>query len=205
MHSCKQCGEIKAPEMFRKYYTGKSLYNTCLDCEKINARYKYLTGKVRKNCTEAAWDNDEIIAKVLTSDEAAELKSIKELYTALKARGLKPPQFGAGNTRRKPIKVDELLTKYKGIVDKVTETAKELNMDLSSNIPVELIEWLTKDLYEFEPSYLQDVVAEKLQKQYRPQIGIDPETYNPVYDNTYRAVLNKILERFDNYEDEYKG
>jgi len=47
------------------------------------------------------------------------------------------------------------------------------------------------------------IVYEELQKKYRPILRIDEETMLPVYDDTYRDVLQKILERFDKYEDEY--
>ena len=40
---CKQCGQIKPIEQYRKYYGGrKGTYKVCKSCEKINARAKYL-------------------------------------------------------------------------------------------------------------------------------------------------------------------
>ena len=70
------------------------------------------------------------------------------------------------------------------------------------DIPAELSHWLTEPLTE-EPEYYQDEVYEQLKAKFRPQTKIDPDTMLPVYDDTYKLVLDKILERFDNYEDAY--
>ena len=56
---------------------------------------------------------------------------------------------------------------------------------------------------EEEPEYYQDEIYEQLKAKFRPKIKIDPDTMLPVYDDTYKPVLDKVLERFDNYEDTY--
>ena len=53
------------------------------------------------------------------------------------------------------------------------------------------------------PEYLQETVYESLKAKYRPQIGVDKQTYLPIYDDTYKNVLNQILRRFDDYEEAY--
>jgi hypothetical protein len=72
----------------------------------------------------------------------------------------------------------------------------------SDNVPDELKIWLNKKLTK-EPEYYQDVVYEKLREKYRPILEIDKSTMLPVYDDTYRFVLDAILKRFDDYEDKY--
>ena len=34
---------------------------------------------------------------------------------------------------------------------------------------------------------------------------MDKETYLPIYDDTYKDVLNQILRKFDYYEEQYAG
>ena len=46
---------------------------------------------------------------------------------------------------------------------------------------------------------------QSLKAKYRPQTGVDKETYLPIYDDTYREVLNQILRKFDDYEEQYAG
>jgi len=72
----------------------------------------------------------------------------------------------------------------------------------SEAIPEELRTWLTAELTR-EPEYYQDEVYERLREKYRPIKEIDQQTMLPVYDNTYKWVLDKILTRFDEYEDAY--
>ena len=42
---------------------------------------------------------------------------------------------------------------------------------------------------------------ESLKAKYRPQLGYDSERGLPIYDDTFKDVLNQILRRFDDYED----
>lgn len=80
--------------------------------------------------------------------------------------------------------------------------------DASADVPHELQYWLDVDALEWadndiSPEYLQETIYESLKAKYRPQIGIDKELYLPIYDDTYRDVLNAILRRFDEYEETY--
>ena len=66
--------------------------------------------------------------------------------------------------------------------------------------------WLEQDVNEWvenglSPEYLQETVYESLKAKYRPQLGYDSERGLPIYDDTFKDVLNQILRRFDDYED----
>lgn len=81
-------------------------------------------------------------------------------------------------------------------------------IDRPPTIPDELIYWLEVDMAEWHsqdmsPEFLQETVYESLKRAYRPQLGIDKERYIPIYDDTYKNVLNDILRRFDEYEESY--
>jgi hypothetical protein len=182
MQRCKQCGEIKTIDQFRKYYGGrKAHYKTCKDCEKVNSRYKYLSAK--------AW---------LTNEEVSEKDRIEELYVLLRANGLQPPRHGAGRTITVNDTVDTMLEKYK----LKEQEAQEVGLKLIKNVPEDLLKWLRDPLDDHDPEYLQDVIYEDLKRKYRPQIGMTSEMV-PLYNNEYKEVLDAILERFDDYEDAY--
>ena len=180
----KQCGELKPIEQFRKYYGGrKGTYTTCKTCEKINSRAKYLTNKGDK-CSKA---------------ELTALATTHKLWDAQRAAG---PQLPRENTGRKvPLSesLDDMIDKYKQQAEAVQEVVQAVKVP---DIPAELSRWLTEPLTE-EPEYYQDEVYEQLKTKFRPKTKIDPDTMLPVYDDTYKPVLDKILERFDNYEDTY--
>lgn len=181
---CKQCGELKPIEQFRKYYGGrKGHYTTCKTCEKINSRAKYLTNKGDK-CSEA---------------ERTELAKIHELWDAQRAAGLQPPRENTG--RKVPLSksLDDMISKYKQQAEALREIVQAVNVP---EVPAELSKWLTEPLTE-EPEYYQDEVYEQLKAKFRPKTKIDPDTMLPVYDDTYKTILDKILERFDTYEDTY--
>ena len=181
---CKQCGEIKPVSQFRKYYGGrKGTYKTCKMCEKINSRAKYLMNK-----GEACSDADII-----------ELKKIHTLWEAQRAAGLQPPRENAGRALPLVESLDDMISKY-------TQQAEELQEIIqtakTSEVPAELSKWLTEPLTD-EPEYYQDVVYEELKVKYRPKAKIDKNTMLPVYDDTYKTILDEILDRFYAYEDAY--
>lgn len=166
--------------MFRKYYGGrKGHYRICKNCEKINNREKYLAGKVD-----------------LTKSEADELKKIQELWDYQRRAGLSPP-----NTDRTLLDLqqdlDDSLAEYKQMAEEFEAAAPPE----AGTIPEALRIWLTEELVE-EPDHYLDVIYEELQNTYRPVTHIGADN-TPVYDDTYRAVLQEILTRFNEYEDEY--
>ena len=180
--ACKQCGELKPLEQFRNYYGGrKGTYTVCKSCEKINARAKYLRRK-----------GDEI-----SEAEANELSKIEQLYDAQRAAGLQPPN--SDNGRSKPVagSLDDMISKY-------TNMAVMQSIDEGRDVPpvpAELQKWLTESLTE-EPDYYLDEVYEELKKIYRPLLSITRDR-QPVYDDTYKGVLEQILTRFYEYEESY--
>lgn len=185
--TCKQCGEIKPLTQFRKYYGGrKGTYKVCKSCERINSREKYLRAK----------------GECMNWDEEAELDKIHELYALQRRMGLQPPTRQERSVTIKD-ELDGMLSKYQGMAAQVAEaTQKYEGVNVLADAPLDLIKWLTEPLTQ-EPDYYMDEVYEKLVDTYRPCTGIDKQTMMPVYDNSNKTILDKILERFTDYEDNY--
>lgn len=116
------------------------------------------------------------------------------------------PEYGV--KKKKPAAeqaVDKLLAFYG---QQPQEQARQSTVDIPNEIeiPEDLNIWLTQDQTEWiekglSPEYLQEVVYEALKAKYRPQLGYDTERGLPIYDDTFKDVLNEILRRFDDYED----
>ena len=177
VRTCKQCGEIKPLDAYRKYYGNrKGSYRVCKTCEAINGRYKYLLAK---------------------GDTSPERAAIEELYELLRAAGLQPPNFGTGKSMQSTTVVADMIAKRK------EQMAKAARIGATPDVPEELQSWLIKSLAGFDPEYLQDTIYETLVHTYAPVIRIDSDTLLPVHDEKYRHILIKILERFDAYEDAY--
>ena len=183
--TCKQCGEIKPLTQFRKYYGGrKGTYTRCKQCERINSREKYLTAKGDTR------DNDEDI----------ELSKIHRLYDYQRSMGLQPPTKHE-NRKALSYDLDDMLDKYKHMADNTEQAADAIEVSVT-DAPYELVQWLTKHLDQ-EPDYYLDEIYDALVDTYRPCIGIDKDSMMPTYDNRYKLILDRILERFNNYEDSY--
>ena len=180
---CKQCGQLKPIEQFRKYYGGrKGHYNTCKLCEKINARCKYLRSKGDLNRSDA---------------EHEELLKIYRLYEAQRAAGLQPPREESGRRTTLADSLDDMIASY------APAHADTFTQNMNAPIaPAELLVWLSCSLTE-EPDYYLDEVYEELKAKYRPTLRIDQDTLQPVYDDTYKDVLEQVLDRFYKYEEEY--
>lgn len=116
-----------------------------------------------------------------TDEEVEEINLIYLLYGEQEASGLKPPRRGKKEVG-------------------VSSAAKDMLAKLADK-NADLHDWLTKDLHSYTPEELEDIY-DTLRSKYRPMIGTDNE-FLPVYDNTYKTVLDKILVRFDDYEEEY--
>lgn len=184
---CKQCGDLKPIEQFRKYYGGrKGTYNTCKACEKINARAKYLRRK------------DAESHDGLSSIEVIEIEKINKLYELQRAAGLQPPNSDLG--RSKPIadSLDDMIAKYKDMSTLASVDAGAHKQP----VPAEIQMWMTEALTE-EPEYYLDEIYEDLKAKYRPQLCIDTATMQPVYDDTYKEALDQVLTRFYEYEETY--
>lgn len=183
VRKCKQCGEVKqlSSDFFRPYYgeNAKGFYRVCKTCESINNRYKYLTGK----------------GDAATQADLEEIACIEELYDTLRELGLKPPRYGTRTSSTVYSVVEELLKKKR---QQAAEKKEQFGVE--ADVPAELLDWLTRPLTE-EPEYYEEVYF-KLREKYMPVIGTNPDA-TPKYDETYKEILDQILERFDEYEDNY--
>lgn len=181
---CRQCGEIKPIEQFRQYYGGrKGTYTICRSCEKINSRAKYLEKK----------------GSDISAIEQAELNKIYRLYDAQKACGLRPPRRDEGRSTSLVDNLDNMISNYEKKANEMVACSDTLDTKAT---PAELQQWLTCDLTE-EPDYYLDDVYEELKAKYRPVLRIDADTMLPVHDDKHSAVLDLILDRFNDYEDKY--
>lgn len=180
--TCKQCGLVKPLAQYRNYYGGrKGTYTTCRSCERINSRVKYLESK-----------------EDLREDEETELQLVYELWDEQRKLGLRPPRTESKGRKSMTDTVSEMLNTYKG---RTKDLVMPSDVEVSTT-PPELIKWLTAELIE-EPDYYLDTIYDKLKETYRPVLSIDSKTMMPVHDDTYAAVLDQILERFYDYEDEH--
>lgn len=180
---CRQCGDIKPESQFRQYYGGrKGRYTTCLACERINTRHKYLEKK--------ATDNK------LTSSDREELSKIIQLFDLLRQRGLKPP---GSREELMPIDLDAELQRHRDELDRVKRAVATVSD--ATALPADLQDWLTRDLDSYTPDELEEV-GDKLIQKFRPQLGVDAD-FKPIYDDQYRDIINQILKRFDDYSDTY--
>lgn len=184
--TCKQCGELKPLSQFRKYYGGrKGTYTMCKACERINSREKYLTAK----------------GESMTYQEEGELDKIHKLWDYQRSMGLQPPNK---QVRRASLneELDSMLDKYESMSATAASSTPSIFDHDVDDAPFDLVKWLTKELDQ-EPDYYLDEVYESLRDKYRPWVGLDKETMVPVYDNKYKAILDRILDRFNEYEDKY--
>lgn len=194
LKKCKQCGKWKSQEDFRTYSNRKSTHTKCKKCEALNASRLRLEKKVESG-TATQQDNDT-------------LTSIYKLYEVQRNLGLKPPA-----TRKDvPLSamVESALAEYSSYSDKALQShsAAEPVGDSSATVTddSELQMWLTKDLSSIDlaanESFLDDIM-DGLDSKYRPVVGRDEFTLKPIYDETYRDILNEISERFEEYTEEF--
>ena len=192
---------LKEETCFRPYTHSRgksepSRYRICRDCESINTTYRRAREQLDKGGLSLAESSQlsETVSKIL------------QLYRALEAKGLQVPEYGV--KKKKSVAetaVDKLLAFYG---QQPQEQARQSTVDIPTeiDIPEDLNVWLTQDVNEWiekglSPEYLQETVYESLKAKYRPQLGYDSERGLPIYDDTFKDVLNQILRRFDDYED----
>lgn len=172
MIKCKQCGEIRTETEFRKYYGSgnRGRYKVCKQCESINNRHKYLRRK-----------------ETLSEAEEIEKQEIEHLYDLLRAEGLQPPATKAVSTVRDTVK--DLIQRRQEKADQIAATVE----GVSIATPPAILEWFSKDLSAYEEWELQEIFDE-LEEAYRPEIGVDPNTFKPIFDETHKEVLDKLEE-----------
>lgn len=192
---------LKEETCFRPYTHSRgksepSRYRICRDCESINTTYR----RAREQYDAGGLPMDESRSLGETIDK------ISRLYAALEAKGLQVPEYGVKKKKSAAeTAVDKLLAFYG---QQPQEQARQSTVDIPKeiDIPDDLKVWLEQDVNEWNekglsPEYLQETVYESLKAKYRPQLGYDPERGLPIYDDTFKDVLNQILKRFDDYED----
>lgn len=192
---------LKEETCFRPYTHSRgksepSRYRICRDCESINTTYR----RAREQYDAGGLPMSESCALGETIDK------ISRLYAALEAKGLQVPEYGVKKKKSAAeTAVDKLLAFYG---QQPQEQARQSTVDIPMeiDIPDDLKVWLEQDVNEWNekglsPEYLQETVYESLKAKYRPQLGYDSERGLPIYDDTFKDVLNQILKRFDDYED----
>jgi hypothetical protein len=211
---CKQCGLLKEVIQFRSYTYAKKMgtegkLSICKDCENINTIYKRAMALLNDNREYFKSDNfatDPKMEKAVT-----DAQKINRLYDTLEARGLHTPRQSQHAEARDPItdSIEKLQAFYDAPVQAQRSNAVTFVVPVLApeSIPDDLKYWLDEPFSTWQekgldPEYLQETVYESLKAKYRPQIGVNKETYLPVYDDTYKTQLNAILKRFDEYEEE---
>ena len=209
---CRQCGMLKDVEDFRKYTYSRvndteGRYSTCKSCESINTRLTKLEKNIadveERMCTEFldmskynAWQNER--------------DDILKLYDALESRGLHTPRVGKAPAESAPatsLQVSKLLEFYD---EKPSQCVQTYIPPVDQEVPAELSRWLAGTPEEWEeagmsPEYLQETIYESLKAKYRRQTGVDQNTYLPIYDDSFKSILNDILRLFDDYEELIAG
>jgi hypothetical protein len=202
---CKQCGLLKDIEEYRQYtYSKKNetggRFSTCRSCESINSKYAKLK--------TAQSEGLKISGSCIVNDE---LDRIETLYNILESKGLHTPL-----SRLKPIEaqpktdtetaIDKLFNFYISAPSSGPRSVVVLPTEQKVDTPSELQQWLNESPDDWiqkglSPEFLQETIYESLKAKYRPQVGFDQEKFIPIYDDTYKAILNEILRKFDDYEE----
>lgn len=219
---CKQCGVLKDVGAFRPYSYSKQKgtagrFRICRQCENINSTYRRLCAEREKfKNNETGSYSYQPAQSAYWNSLVAEIEKIEGIYRLLEARGYSVPltKKAEGPVTLVASKVDDYLdqlSSFYGAADATPAatkpTAPALEPD-EMDIPSDLKRWLDMTPEDFvmaglTPDYLQETVYESLKAKYRPQIGTDPATFLPIYDDTYKSILNQILRLFDEYEDAF--
>jgi hypothetical protein len=185
LKKCKQCGTIKSENLFREYYgrgaqkgtrTGNR-YKTCKDCETVNSRLKYLLKK-----------------DILTESEQLDVDNIYELYTLLRAAGLRPP---TDEKKEKPVAT--LITDMIAAASSIQPVVKVVLDD--GEVPDELQTWLTKSFEGQDPEAIEEEL-EDLEDKYRPLV-ISHGSQIPVRDHKYESIFIDLDRKLEDYKAVY--
>lgn len=221
MKRCIQCGLLKSVDDFRKYTYARERntdgrYRLCKQCEATNTTYRRMCKRMAELNMNAPADAEEYA-------RLSEMRRrIEELYDMLAARGLRVPNRTVEVPKKPSAEakvlrdVDQLFAMYGDAPTNRIEHVETVQARKSTvvipeiTVPDELQDWLDADPQvwrdrELSPEYLQETIYESLKAKYRPQIDVDRQTFMPIYDDTYKDVLNQILRKFDDYEEQYAG
>lgn len=213
---CKQCGILRDPEEFRQYtysrrYGTQGRYSLCKNCEAINMRYR--TAKQFIATNDARMSDISSVNRELAEAWQNAMTIIKHtdtMYELLKANGRQPAVYQDQEpveAAPKPPSLDAIDTVI-NFYNTVDPAAPKIPTEIApiSGVPEDIKVWLDTDPAEWStdclsPEYLQDTIYESLRAKYRPLIGYDPAKGLPLYDDTFKDALNKVLRKFDDYEE----
>ena len=214
---CAQCGCVKLEDDFKIKYTrtdGTKLRNPyCRLCEEDTRNYRALTKLLDAHC--------------ISLGQEQQLAKYVEVFRLLESQGLSTPlsrkSGDKANTERIRInpeqRLESLMQRYGANIpvaavqqpsDAATQAPSEAMLPVdTTDVPEGLQQWLTgsfDEWYEklFTPEYLNESVYPTLKSAYRKEIGWNAVTLTPEYDDTYKDVLNRISDRFWDYEDWYR-
>lgn len=213
---CGQCGQILTLDDFKIKRTradgSKARSRYCRECEIDTRNYLALVKQQE--------------AGILSPLQESELAKLNRVFAILEKQGLSTPLSRSPAVPTESKKSDHLeaiLAQYaqelpagitpKKLVDSTPVPSgspegspRQVPTVDTSDIPEDLGRWLTETFESWReasmtPEYLNDVVYPTLKAQYRPETGWDAVKLVQTYDDTYKAVLNKISDRFWEYED----
>lgn len=216
---CAQCGFIKDVNDFKIKYTRangeKSRNRYCRSCEELTHNYNSLM-----QLKEAG---------ALSALQERELVKMTSAFQVLEKQGLSTPlsrRESSTTCTRQTVHshLENIMEQYPEAVAPralaATAEAMQLARTIASgtevpeftvdtDVPEELTKWLKTPFETWRdkqlvPEYLNDVVYPALKAQYRPEIGWDAVALAPRYDDTYKAVLAQVSDRFWEYEDWYR-
>lgn len=214
---CAQCGCVKPEDDFKIKYTrtdGTKLRNPyCRLCEEDTRNYRALTKLLDAHC--------------ISLGQEQQLAKYVEVFRLLESQGLSTPlsrksgdKASSERIRINPEQRLESLMQRYGVTTSVptaqhcSNAATQATSDVTegidtTDVPEGLQQWLTgsfDEWYEklFTPEYLNESVYPTLKSAYRKEIGWNAVTLTPEYDDTYKDVLNRISDRFWDYEDWYR-
>lgn len=216
---CAQCGCVKLEDDFKIKYTrtdGTKLRNPyCRLCEEDTRNYRALTKLLDAHC--------------ISLGQEQQLAKYVEVFRLLESQGLSTPlsRKSGDKTSSERIRInpeqrlESLMQRYStGTAtpvaavqqpsDAATQAPSEVMVPVdTTDVPEGLQQWLTgsfDEWYEklFTPEYLNESVYPTLKSAYRKEIGWNAVTLTPEYDDTYKDVLNRISDRFWDYEDWYR-
>lgn len=208
---CKQCGMLKEVEDFRKYTYSKAnsttgRYRICRTCENINTTYRRALAVLKADGCENAHDV-YMKGTEKTTDAWNTIVRIEKLYETLEDQGLSVPSYSKSPNQQPTMdtRIEQLMAFYGAAQSGQTVIPTDSTVDMNT-VPEDLQTWLDQEPSEWaaaglSPEYLQETVYESLRAKYRPQVGFDKQRGLPIYDDTYKVILNSILRRFDDYEE----
>lgn len=218
---CTQCGLLKEPTEFRQYTKPRTdgthgRYRICKACEALNMRYTRAMADGNaaefERLTELFRALEALGFRTPLQRKPRDVTSTEDVVDDLmRHHGMTVDQVIRRIPQEPSAAIEDMLfTPYGGVLSMGADALEDDDTisDPGRRVPEELQHWLDEPLESWwnegvDPEYLQETIYESLKAKYRPQTGVDRESYLPIYDDTYKDVLNGVLRRFDDYEEMY--